>query len=130
LNQNRNPHLNKLEIERVLKLKLGGEKVIWLPFGLAFDNDTNGHVDNIATFARSGEIIISWTDDKRDENYERCKAAEKILLNESDAKGRQIKIYKLHIPYPMVSSKKCLSKSNLDFSCMVLSIRFVTFQFL
>lgn len=34
LNSNRNPNMNKDEIEEQLKLYLGVEKVIWLPRGL------------------------------------------------------------------------------------------------
>lgn len=103
LNPNRNPHLSKGQIEIILKEKLGASKVIWLPNGIAFDDDTNGHVDNIATFARPGEVVLSWTDDVDDVNYERFKAAEDVLLNEFDAKGRNIKVHKLHVPNPMVS---------------------------
>ena len=34
LNKNRNPHLNKEQIENELKAYLGVRKVIWLPLGL------------------------------------------------------------------------------------------------
>lgn len=41
-------------------------QVLWLPKGLYADEDTNGHVDNIACFARPGVVLLSWTDDKSD----------------------------------------------------------------
>lgn len=41
-------------------------QVLWLPKGLYADEDTNGHVDNIACFARPGEVLLSWTDDDKD----------------------------------------------------------------
>lgn len=41
-------------------------QVLWLPKGLYADDDTNGHVDNMACFARPGVILLSWTDDKSD----------------------------------------------------------------
>ena len=103
LNKNRNPKLAKDQIESILLHYLGAQKVIWLPLGLAFDDDTNGHVDNIATFSRPGEVVLSWTDDETDENYPRFQKAHQILLNEVDAKGRKIKVIRLHIPRPMVS---------------------------
>jgi len=106
LNKNRNPHLSKVEIAKILMQHLGATKVIWLPFGIAFDDDTNGHVDNIATFARPGEVVLSWTDDENNVNYNRFKAAEEVLLREVDAKGRKIKIHKLHIPNAMSYTKK------------------------
>lgn len=103
LNSNRNPHLSKSEITSILKKKLGATKVIWLPLGIACDDDTNGHVDNIATFARPGEVVLSWTDDESDVNYERFRMAEEALGKECDAKGRKIMVHKLHVPDPMVS---------------------------
>ena len=105
LNKNRNKNMSKEEIERKILNYLGATKVIWLPFGLAFDEDTNGHVDNIACFARPGEVILSWTDDENDINRQRFEEAERVLIQEVDAKGRNLKINKLHIPSTMVSSR-------------------------
>ncbi len=41
-------------------------QVLWLPKGLYADEDTNGHVDNVACFARPGAVLLSWTDDESD----------------------------------------------------------------
>ena len=101
LNPNRNPNMSKEDISKTLCQYLGGSKVIWLPFGIFNDEDTNGHVDNIATFAKPGHVVLSWTDDVNDANYERFKAAEEILLNELDARGRKIVVHKLHVPRPL-----------------------------
>lgn len=98
LNPNRNPNLSQKQIEEILCNYLGGTKVIWLPYGICNDDDTNGHIDNIATFAKPGEVILSWTDDVNDDNYLRCKSAEEVLLHERDAKSRNIAVYKLHLP--------------------------------
>lgn len=114
LNKNRNPHLSKEQIEAILLDQLGAEKVIWLPDGLAFDDDTNGHVDNIATFARPGEVVLSWTDDDNDPNYKRLKNAENVLQNEVDAKGRSFKIHKLYIPDPMFYSLQEINDLNTE----------------
>ena len=54
LHPNRNPALTRAEIEAVLGRELGVTTVVWLPFGLALDDDTDGHVDNVAAFARPG----------------------------------------------------------------------------
>ena len=47
LNPNRNPQLNKQEIEDYLKNYLGVTKVLWLGEGIVGD-DTDGHIDDIA----------------------------------------------------------------------------------
>ena len=53
LNRNRNPELSREQIERHLLDYLGAEKVLWLGRGV-FADETDGHVDNLACFARPG----------------------------------------------------------------------------
>ncbi|PON61649.1 Agmatine deiminase [Parasponia andersonii] len=101
LNKNRNPHLNKEQIEEVLKAYLGVTKVIWLPRGLHGDDDTNGHIDNMCCFVKPGVVMLSWTDDETDPQYERSVEAFTVLSNATDAQGRNLEIVKLHIPGPL-----------------------------
>lgn len=80
LSAGRNPHLTRDEIETNLKMYLGVEKIVWLPYGIV-DDETNGHVDNMCCFARPGEVMLAWTDDKKHPQYERSKAAYEVLLS-------------------------------------------------
>lgn len=48
------------------------QKVIWLPRGLCGDDDTNGHIDNFACFARPGTVLLAWTDDASDPQVGGC----------------------------------------------------------
>ncbi|PZO91160.1 MAG: agmatine deiminase [Sphingomonas sanxanigenens] len=57
LNPNRNPALDKTEIEARLKADLGLDRILWLGEGLANDH-TDGHVDNLARFVGAGRIAI------------------------------------------------------------------------
>lgn len=102
LRSNRNPHLSQGDIERVLCEALGASKVIWLPTGLDADDDTNGHIDNFACFAAPGRVVLAWTDDDQEdaENYRRCREAERVLSESTDAKGRPLQVTKLHLPSP------------------------------
>ncbi len=100
LHPSRNPDLSKEEIEEVLKEHLSIEKVIWIPRGL-YNDETNGHVDNLIHVARPGEVILSWCDDENDPQYEISQEAFKVLSEATDAKGRQLKIHKMHIPGPL-----------------------------
>jgi agmatine deiminase len=74
LNRNRNPHLNREQIEAVLREHLAVETIIWLPDGL-YNDETDGHVDNFCCYVRPGEVLLAWTDDSNDPNYARCHAA-------------------------------------------------------
>jgi len=41
---NRNPTMSRQDIEAQVLAALGCTKMIWLPHGLAADEDTNGHI--------------------------------------------------------------------------------------
>jgi len=97
LDEGRNTHLTGAELEENLKAYLHVEKVIWLDHGI-IDDETNGHVDNMACFARPGEVILAWTDDEKHPQYKRSKAAYDHLINIKDAKGRRLIVHKMHIP--------------------------------
>ena len=100
LNPNRNPDLSKTQIENHLKEYLNVEKIIWLGKGVFMD-ETDGHVDNLCCFTRPGEVLLHWTDDKTDPQYEiSCDAFDR-LSGSVDAKGRKIKIHKIHQPGPL-----------------------------
>lgn len=97
LSEGRNPQLTKEEIEENLKAYLGAEKVLWLPRGI-YQDETNEHVDNVCTFLRPGEVVLAWTDNENDPQYELSMAALTYLEGERDARGRKIKVYKLPVP--------------------------------
>lgn len=68
LNPNRNPELGRAGIEKMLRKSLGVNRFIWLKSGLAGD-ETDGHVDNVACFARPGTVLLQTCGDPSDENY-------------------------------------------------------------
>ncbi|KAL0056042.1 hypothetical protein WJX82_007113 [Trebouxia sp. C0006] len=107
LHPSRNPSLGQEGIEAQLKEYLGLEKVIWLWKGMAGDDAiTNGHVDNLACFVRPGLVLLSWTDDKDDPQYEISLDAYNRLTSTPDAKGRKIEVVKVPIPYPLFRTYK------------------------
>lgn len=97
LSAGRNPGLSREKIEELLKEYLGAEKIIWLGRGI-YNDETNEHVDNICAFAGPGEVILAWTDDEKDPQYELSAGCLRVLEKETDAAGRHFKIHKLPIP--------------------------------
>ncbi len=97
LNENRNAHRGKAWVEEQLRSYLGVEKIIWLPRGCKFD-ETDGHIDDLACWVAPGELLLHWTDDTTDPQYEIYQEAYKILSNETDARGRALKIHKIMQP--------------------------------
>lgn len=105
LSEGRNSHLTKEQIEQTLKEYLNLEKIIWLKRGI-YNDETNGHVDNIFSFVAPGKALLAWTDDESDPQHEICKECLEILQNERDAKGRQIEVTKLYLPRNVLISKE------------------------
>ena len=102
----RNPDMSKKDIEARLSKYLSISNFISLPKGVHGDEDTNGHVDNMACFLGSGVVALHWTDDKEDPQYERSKSALNVLQNETDAKGRKIRVVKLYKPRNLLRRKE------------------------
>lgn len=116
-NANRNPEWSRDEIDAELKTRLGVEKVIWLP-GDPLDDETDGHVDGVATFARPGAVIIESTDradDPRKPYFDKLRAT---LEGETDARGRPLELLTLPEapPESAVGDRFCLSYVNFYFA--------------
>ena len=92
LHPNRNPKLSQEEIETYLRNFTGAEKIVWLVGDLR-DNETDGHVDEIACFVAPG-VVLAMTDD----NDETLSENIRRLCKTIDAKGRQLKIITLPRP--------------------------------
>lgn len=108
LSPGRNPGLTREQIEEKLKDYLGAEKILWLPCGI-FNDETDEHVDNVCAFIRPGEVVLAWTEDEKDPQYEMSKRCLEYLEQETDALGRKIVVHKLPIPeHPIRISKQDL----------------------
>lgn len=113
LNKNRNPHLNRGEIEKFLKNYLGVTHIIWLKSGICGD-DTDGHIDDIARFVNPTTVICAYEEDERDENYAALKENYEILIRSVDQDGNKLNVVKLPMP-KRVGNKKRLPASYTNF---------------
>ena len=69
LDPNRNPLLQRAEIEQELRVHLGIEQVVWLGRGLVEDADTDGHVDNVCAFLAPGHALLQTVPGEDDPNH-------------------------------------------------------------
>jgi agmatine deiminase len=97
LNPNRNPSLNRNEIEKRLCNWFGVQKVIWLHDGVEGD-DTDGHVDDITRFVAPGVVVTVVEPNKHDANH--APLAENLLRlkNATNAKGQPLKVLEMPMP--------------------------------
>lgn len=64
LNANRNPSMSREQIEVRLCDELGAREVVWLPHGVSMDDDTDGHVDNVAAFVAPNVLVMQGCSDE------------------------------------------------------------------
>jgi agmatine deiminase len=103
LNPNRNPELGRERIERLLLEYLGAEKVVWLGRGVYAD-ETDGHVDNLACFARPGLVLLTWSEDESDPQRRISRDALARLEAMTDARGRSFEVIELPSPGPLLTT--------------------------
>jgi agmatine deiminase len=101
LNKNRNPHMNRKEIEQELTRLLGAQKIIWLP-GSEIETETNGHIDGIASFCAPGKVLLT-TATHGSEFYVEAQENRRALELATDVNGRHFEI--LELPMPSVSGR-------------------------
>ncbi|HTX04919.1 MAG TPA: agmatine deiminase [Steroidobacteraceae bacterium] len=100
LDPKRNPGKTRAQVEGVLRDHLGVGHFIWLGKGV-FNDETHGHVDNLACFAGPARVCLAWTDDRSDPQYAISLDAWERLSEARDARGRRLEIFKLPIPGPL-----------------------------
>jgi agmatine deiminase len=66
--QIRNPGMSRADYESAFREYLGITKTVWLGNGCAGD-DTHGHIDDIARFTPSGNVLLAYEENASDANH-------------------------------------------------------------
>ncbi len=114
LNKNRNPRLNKEEIEQKLIDYYGVKQILWLNEGIEGD-DTDGHIDDITRFINKNTVVSVVEHNANDLNYnalnENIKELQKMKLED----GSSINIVELPMPSPVIYNNQRLPASYANF---------------
>lgn len=97
LNSNRNPLLNKDDIEQILLTRLKGNRVLWLNHGYLAGDDTDCHIDTLARLCPNDTILYVKCEDKDDEHYEQLSLMEQQLQSMYTTDGKSYRL----LPLPM-----------------------------
>jgi agmatine deiminase len=114
LNPNRNPQLNKSQIEQYLKDYLGVRQILWLSEGIIGD-DTDGHIDDISRFVNEQTIVTVIEEDPKDENYEILQENLKLLKTFRDLNGTPFRIVEIPMPEAVAHQDQRLPASYANF---------------
>ncbi|TDS13245.1 agmatine deiminase [Sphingobacterium paludis] len=114
LNENRNPHLTKEQIETYLKEFYGQEQVLWLGDGIVGD-DTDGHIDDITRFVSRDTVITVVEENPEDENYSILQENLQQLKELRLLDGSSLQIVEIPMPAPVIYEDTRLPASYANF---------------
>ncbi len=127
LNPNRNPQLNRDQIEDYLRSYYGVDNIIWLADGIVGD-DTDGHVDDLSRFIDEDTIITAVEEDIWDENYDALQRNLKALNSCRLANGKQPTIVELPMPDMVFYDNQRLPASYANFYIANNKVIFPTYR--
>ncbi|MER7673880.1 agmatine deiminase family protein [Kitasatospora sp. NPDC096128] len=101
VNENRNPGMNRDQVEAELKKALGVTKVIWLA-GVKGKDITDAHVDCLARFVAPGIVLLdqSFPGGPADVWSRAADQARGVLKSATDATGGKLQVIELQQPDP------------------------------
>jgi agmatine deiminase len=114
LNENRNPHLNKDEIEQYLMDFYGQDQVLWVDEGIVGD-DTDGHIDDTVRFINEDTVVTVVEERKSDDNYEILQHNLKQLKEMRLLNGKQLNIIEIPMPGDVIWEDQRLPASYANF---------------
>jgi agmatine deiminase len=97
MHPNRNPGQSMSQIEAEVCDRLGLERLLWLPHGLALDDDTDGHVDNVAAFASPGTLLVQGCDEPDEDDWLRMNVNARAARGWLDADGRALEVVEVPV---------------------------------
>jgi agmatine deiminase len=127
LNENRNPHLDKAQIETYLKEFYGAEQVLWVGDGIVGD-DTDGHIDDITRFVNEDTVLTAVESNPLDENYLLLQENLERLKAMTLPDGRKLNIIHLPMPSPVIHEDTRLPASYANFYIANAAVIVPTFR--
>ncbi len=127
LNPNRNPQLNREQIEWYLRQFLGVSHILWLGDGIVGD-DTDGHIDDLTRFVSPTTVVTAIEDDPLDENYLPLLENLDRLKRMSDQDGRPFEIIPLPMPGALYFDNQRLPASYANFYIANRAVLVPTFR--
>lgn len=98
LSPNRNPQLDKSEIEQAMASLLGARRVLWLSHGWLAGDDTDSHIDTLARICPDNTIVYQACDMPLDEHFKELKLMEDELKSFKAPDGSSYRL--LALPWP------------------------------
>ncbi len=113
--QPRNPGWDRSDYERAFSHWLGCPDVIWLGRGIAGDDDTHGHVDDVCRFVNEHTVVLAEEPNSTDPNHTILSENRERLENARLVDGSKLDIVPLPMPAPLTFQGRRLPASYTNF---------------
>lgn len=100
LNSNRNLNVSKSQFEIEFGRLFGIQKVIWLKRGFV-DDETDGHVDVFLNFVDTHILLLAWTENPNNPQFEILHEVYDQLSISTDVHGKKLIVQKILMPEPL-----------------------------
>lgn len=127
LNENRNPTLDRGQIEEFLCQYYGAEQVLWVDEGIVGD-DTDGHIDDTVRFVNEDTVLTVVEEDRNDENYSLLRHNLEQLKGMRLLNGKQLNIVELPMPDKVIWEDQRLPASYANYYISNRSVIVPTFR--
>ncbi len=127
LHPNRNPGLNRAQIEQNLRDYLGVTEILWLGEGIIGD-DTDGHIDDMTRFFKPDGFITCVEPDPKRKNHPILQANLERLKKFRTAEGRPYDIVELPMPKPFGYQRQLVPASYANYLVINGAVLVPTFR--
>lgn len=127
LHPNRNPHLNREQIEGILRDYLGVTGFLWLGEGIVGD-DTDGHIDDMTRFFKNDGFITCVEANPKDKNHEILAANLERLRGFRTPAGKKFDIVELPMPRPFGFNRQRVPASYANYLVINGAVLVPTFR--
>lgn len=107
LSPNRNPQLDRSDIEDALTNLLGARRILWLEHGWLAGDDTDAHIDTLARLCPDNTIVYVSCPDPTDEHYEELRLMEQELAAFRTVDGNPYRLLPLPWPSAQYDNEGC-----------------------
>jgi len=126
--QIRNPGFTRRDYESLFARWLGASNVIWLNRGIEGDEDTHGHVDDVARFVNPTTVVLATESNGRDANHRILAENRERLEGARLENGSRPTVVPLPMPEPLTFKGRRLPASYANFYIANRSVLVPTFN--
>jgi len=100
LNPNRNAGLTKKDLQKILHQYLQTDTVVWLPGHGILGDDTDGHIDQVARFVSTTDVVVAAPYDDDAPEAADLRANLEAVIAGRNSQGTALQALKLKMPAP------------------------------